>query len=134
MEVGRENCLFIHVTLIPYIASSGEYKSKPTQHSVKELQSIGITPNIVIVRCDERISDELKEKIALFCNVKRDCVIQNITLPILYKAPIMLEEENLSAIVCRELHLTAGRSTSRLAGLLSAAKNVGTRRFCTRRQ
>lgn len=125
MEVGRENCLFIHVTLIPYISSSGEYKSKPTQHSVKELQSIGITPNIIIVRCDERIPDELKEKIALFCNVKKDCVIQNITLPILYKAPIMLEEENLSAIVCRELNLKCGKlDLAEWENMLRRAENL----------
>lgn len=110
MEVGRENCLFVHVTLIPYIVSSGEYKSKPTQHSVKELQGIGISPNIIIARCDEKITDELKEKIALFCNVKRDCVIENTTLPILYQAPLMLEEGNLSEIVCRELSLKCGKT------------------------
>ena len=125
MEVGRENCLFIHVTLIPYISSSGEFKSKPTQHSVKELQSIGITPNIIIARCDERIPDELKEKIALFCNVKKDCVIQNITLPILYKAPVMLEKENLSAIVCRELHLNCGElDLTEWENMLRCAENL----------
>jgi len=110
MEVGRENCLFIHVTLIPYIVSSGEHKSKPTQHSVKELQGIGISPNIIIARCDEKLSDELKQKIALFCNVKYDCVIENLTMPILYQAPIMLEKSNFSKIVCRELSLKCGKS------------------------
>lgn len=110
MEKGRENCLFIHVTLIPYIVSSGEYKSKPTQHSVKELQGIGISPNIIVARCDEKLSEDLKEKISLFCNVKRDCVIENTTLPILYQAPLMLEESNLSKIVCRELSLKCGKS------------------------
>jgi CTP synthase len=105
MEIGRENCLFVHVTLIPYIVSSGEYKSKPTQHSVKELQGIGISPNIIIARCDEKITSEVKDKIALFCNVKKDCVIENITVPVLYQAPIMLEESKLSKIVCRELKL-----------------------------
>lgn len=110
MEVGRENCLFIHVTLIPYIEGSGEYKSKPTQHSVKELKGIGISPDIIIARCDTKISDELKDKIALFCNVKRDCIIENVTLPILYQAPIMLEESNFSKIVCRELSLKCVKS------------------------
>lgn len=109
MEIGKENCLFIHVTLIPYISSSGEYKSKPTQHSVKELQGIGISPNIIIARCDEKIDSEIKDKIALFCNVKRDCVIENITLPVLYQAPLMLEEGKLSKIVCRELKLKCGK-------------------------
>lgn len=110
MEMGRENCLFIHVTLIPYISSSGEYKSKPTQHSVKELQGLGISPNIIIARCDEKLDKEIKFKIALFCNLKEDCVIENITLPVLYQAPIMLEQSNLSEIVCRELSLKCGKS------------------------
>ncbi|HBL84451.1 MAG: CTP synthase [Clostridiales bacterium GWF2_38_85] len=105
LEVGLSNCLFVHVTLIPYIQSSGEHKSKPTQHSVKELRSIGIMPNIIIARCDEPIDDSIRHKIAMFCNVKLDCVIQNITLPVLYEAPIMLDKENFSDIVCRELSL-----------------------------
>ena len=105
LEVGRENCLFIHVTLVPYIASSGEYKSKPTQHSVKELRSIGITPNIIVPRCDEHINEDIRHKIALFCNVKPDCVIENITMPVLYQAPLMLEANHLSDIVCRELNI-----------------------------
>lgn len=104
-EVGRENCLFIHVTLIPYIKSSGEHKSKPTQHSVKELQSFGIMPDIIVARCDEPIEASVLRKIALFCNVKEDCVIQNLTLPVLYEAPIMLEEAGLAKIVLRELSL-----------------------------
>ena len=104
-EVGRENCLFIHVTLIPYIKSSGEHKSKPTQHSVKELQSFGIMPDIIVARCDEPIEESVLRKIALFCNVKEDCVIQNLTLPVLYEAPMMLEEAGLAKIVLRELSL-----------------------------
>lgn len=105
LEVGKENCLFIHVTLVPYIKSSGEHKSKPTQHSVKELQSLGITPDIIVCRCDEPLDDSIMDKISLFCNVKRDCVIENITLPVLYQAPLMLEEKHFSDIVCRELGL-----------------------------
>lgn len=106
-EVGTENSLFIHVTLIPYIKSSGEHKSKPTQHSVKELQSMGITPDIIVMRCDEPVDESIRQKISLFCNVKPDCVIENITLPVLYKAPIMLENNKFSDIVCRELQLSA---------------------------
>ena len=105
LEVGRENCLFIHVTLVPYIKSSGEHKSKPTQHSVKELRSLGINPDIIVTRCDEPISASIRQKISLFCNVKPDCVIENMTVPSLYQAPLMLEESNFSAIVCRELGL-----------------------------
>ena len=104
-EVGRENCLFIQVSLVPYIKSSGEHKSKPTQHSVKELRSMGIFPDIIVTRSDEPIDKEIKDKIALFCNVKPDCVIENLTMPILYQAPVMLEEHHFSDIVCRELNL-----------------------------
>ena len=105
LEIGRENSLFIHVTLVPYLRGSEEHKSKPTQHSVKELQGMGINPNIIVLRCDEPLEDSIKNKISMFCNVKPDCVIENITLPNLYEAPLMLEEANFSSIVCRELSL-----------------------------
>ena len=106
IEQGRENTLFIHVTLVPYLKASGEHKSKPTQHSVKELQGMGISPDILVLRVDEPIEDPLIfDKIAAFCNVKRDCVIENRTLPILYEAPLALEDQGLSGIVCRELGL-----------------------------
>lgn len=104
-EVGRGNCLYIHVTLVPYISSSGEYKSKPTQHSVKELQSFGITPSIIVTRSDEPLSEIIKQKIALLCNVKPDCVIDNTNTDVLYKIPLMLEKNGLSKVVCRELNL-----------------------------
>jgi CTP synthase len=105
IEVGRDNCLFIHVTLVPFIKGSNEHKSKPTQHSVKELQSLGISPNIIITRSDEELDESIKQKIAMFCNVKYDCVIENLTLPVLYEAPIMLHKNGLDSVVCRELHL-----------------------------
>lgn len=104
-EIGRENCLFIHVTLIPYLESSGEHKSKPTQHSVKELQSFGIMPDIIVARCNRPVEPSVLQKIALFCNVQEDCVIQNLTLPNLYAAPIMLEEAGLARTVLRRLSL-----------------------------
>ena len=107
LERGRENCLFIHVTLVPYLKGTGEHKSKPTQHSVKELRAMGISPNIVIARADEPINAGIKEKISLFCNVKPDCVIENITLPLLYEAPLMLHKNGLDAVVCRELGIDA---------------------------
>ncbi len=107
LEMGRENSLFIHVTLVPYLHGSDEHKSKPTQHSVKELQGMGIHPTIIILRCDEHLEDSIFKKIAMFCNVKEDCVIENITLPYLYEAPLMLEEAGFSGIVCRELHIDA---------------------------
>lgn len=109
LEQGVCNCLFIHVTLVPYLKSSGEHKSKPTQHSVKELRSMGISPNIIVTRADEPIDDSIKNKISLFCNVKQDCVIENSTLSCLYEAPLMLAENGLDKIVCRELDLETPR-------------------------
>ena len=107
LEVGRENSLFIHVTLVPFLRGSDEHKSKPTQHSVKELQGMGINPNIIVLRCDEPLEDAIFKKISMFCNVKPDCVLENITLPYLYEAPLMLEAENFSSVVCRELNIDA---------------------------
>jgi CTP synthase len=109
LEKGRKNCLFIHVTLVPYLKSSQEHKSKPTQHSVKELRSMGIAPDIIIARADEHINQDIKDKIALFCTVKPDCVIENITLPSLYEAPLMLNRNGLDKVVCRELGLKTRR-------------------------
>ena len=106
LEVGYQNSLFIHVTLVPFLKGSEEHKSKPTQHSVKELRGMGINPNIVVLRCDEPLEKNIFDKISLFCNVKPDCVIENITLPNLYEAPLMLEASHFSAVVCRELGLT----------------------------
>ena len=108
LEVGRENSLFIHVTLVPFLRGSDEHKSKPTQHSVKELQGMGINPNIIVLRCDEPLEGSIFQKISLFCNVKPDCVIENRTLPNLFEAPLMLERSNFSSVVCRELGLETG--------------------------
>ncbi len=104
-DVGRENCCFIHVTLVPYISGSCEFKSKPTQHSVKELQGMGIFPDIIVARVDSPMPTSIIEKIAMFCNVEPDCCIENLTVPVLYEAPMMLEKSNLSTTVCRILHL-----------------------------
>lgn len=109
LEVGRENSILIHVTLVPYISGSGEHKSKPTQHSVKELQSMGINPNIIVLRCDEPLEESIFNKISMFCNVKKDCVIENITLPCLYEAPLMLETAHFSSVVCRELGIETAK-------------------------
>ncbi|MBQ7580990.1 MAG: CTP synthase [Clostridia bacterium] len=105
LEVGRENSLFIHVTLVPYLHGSEEHKTKPTQHSVKELQGMGVNPNIIVLRCDEPLEESILRKISLFCNVKPDCVIENITLSNLYEAPLMLEKSGFSDVVCRELNI-----------------------------
>lgn len=107
LETGRENSLFIHVTLVPFLSGSGEHKSKPTQHSVKELRGMGINPDIIVLRCDQPLEESIFKKISMFCNVKPDCVIENLTLPILYEAPLMLEQSHFSKVVCRELGLDA---------------------------
>lgn len=97
--------LYIHVPLIVQIPGSGELKSKPTQHSVKELLSVGIQPDILVCRTDAEISEDVRHKIALFCNVEPDCVIQNLTAQTLYEAPLLLEREGLADCVCRKLGL-----------------------------
>lgn len=101
----RRDCLFLHVTLVPYIAASQELKTKPTQHSVKELLSLGIQPDIIVCRSEQHLPSDLRDKIALFCNVKRECVIENCDVSLLYEAPLVLEEEGLASIVCKEFGL-----------------------------
>ena len=103
-EAGRENCLFVHVTLAP-VVTDGEMKTKPTQHSVKELRGLGVSPDIIVLRTDGAVSEETRNKVALFCNVEPDCVIEDSNVDILYEAPIMLEKSNFTAIVSRELGL-----------------------------
>lgn len=103
LELGRRNCLFIHVCLVPYITGSDEFKSKPTQHSVRELQGLGIHPDIIVARSDKEIPKDICEKISLFCNVNPDCVISNTTLPCLYEVPLMLHDQKMDDVVCREL-------------------------------
>ena len=108
-EVGRRNCLFIHVTLVPFISGSDEPKSKPTQHSVKELRGLGIQPDMIVCRVDQPLTDDIRHKISMFCNVQPDCVIENRTMPVLYQAPLMLEQSHFCDIVCRELSLGCGK-------------------------
>ena len=105
LEKNPEDVLYIHVTLLPYISGSNEIKSKPTQHSVKELQSYGIKPNILVCRSEIDIPDSIREKLALFCNVRRENVIQNKTVKCLYEVPLMLEREGLGRAVCNHLRL-----------------------------
>ncbi|MDE6035037.1 MAG: CTP synthase [Ruminococcus sp.] len=102
-EQGRNNVAYIHVTLVPYVAGSEELKSKPTQHSTKELLSIGIQPDIIVLRSEKPIPDSMRDKIALFCNIRKDDVIQNLTAPSLYEVPLWLEKEGLAKSVCHHL-------------------------------
>ena len=104
-EVGRQNAIMIQVTLIPYLKASGEMKTKPTQMSVKSLQSMGIWPDILVCRSDYPVDDSMREKIALFCNVPKSHVLQNLDAPSLYEVPLMLEEENLAKAVCECLNI-----------------------------
>ena len=105
LEKNPEDVLYIHVTLLPYIFGSNEIKSKPTQHSVKELQSLGIKPNILVCRTEQEIPENIREKLSLFCNVRKTSVIQNLTADCLYAVPLMLEKEGLAREVCNHLKL-----------------------------
>ena len=105
IEKSPEDVMYIHVTLLPYISGSNELKSKPTQHSVKELQSFGIKPDVLVCRTETPIPEEMKKKIALFCNVRPENVIQNMTADNLYAVPLMLEDEGLANVTCEHLHL-----------------------------
>ncbi|MDI3481960.1 MAG: synthase [Tepidanaerobacteraceae bacterium] len=102
-DLGRDHVLYIHVTLVPYLARAGELKTKPTQHSVKELRSIGIQPDIIVCRCERALSKELKEKIALFCNVEPEAVVQNYDADTIYEVPLILKNEGLDEIVTTKL-------------------------------
>ena len=104
-EVGRSNVAYVHVTLLPYIEMSGEQKTKPTQHSVKELQNVGIQPDIIVCRSEYPIGDSSKKKLSLFCNVSQDCIIQDLTTDKLYSVPLMLEEEGFAKVVLRKIRL-----------------------------
>ena len=105
IEEGYANCMYIHVALIPFITPSNELKTKPAQHSVKELLSLGIQPDILVCRCDRPLGKEIKQKLSLFCNVKLDCVIENTNMPSLYEVPLALEEEGLAEQVIKRLKI-----------------------------
>jgi len=106
LEKNPEDVIYIHVTLLPYITGSNELKSKPTQHSVKELQSYGIKPDIIVCRSEVEIPTEIRNKLALFCNVRSENVIANLTAENLYAVPLMLEEQGLAKSVCKKLNLS----------------------------
>lgn len=109
VEIGRDNCLFIHVTLVPYLAASDELKSKPTQHSVKEMLSLGIHPDIIVCRTEHPLTEDIRRKVALFCNVDADCVIENNNCDILYAVPMMLKEQKMDEVVVKKLGIDAPR-------------------------
>ncbi len=104
-EVGKNDTLYIHVTLVPYISAAGELKTKPTQHSVKELRSIGITPDIIVCRSEKPISKGMRDKIAMFCDVDPDAVLQNLTAKSIYEVPMLMEEQGLDTVALRKLEM-----------------------------
>ena len=117
-DKGRENCLFLHVTLIPYLESSGEHKSKPAQHSVNQLQSYGIFPDIIIARCSRPLEEGIRDKLSLFCNIPKECVFENRTMPSLYEVPYMLQKQGLDDVVCRKFHIDAPQADLRSWSML----------------
>jgi len=123
-EIGRENALFIHLTLVPYIAASGELKTKPTQHSVKELREIGIQPDLLLCRCDRPLPHDMKAKIALFCNVRENEVITAQDVPTIYEVPLMFARQSLDDMIVKKLQLNAGeRDLAKWTELVETIKN-----------
>ncbi|MGN1116609.1 MAG: CTP synthase, partial [Candidatus Ornithomonoglobus sp.] len=130
-EVGKENCIYVHLTLVPYLSSSGEQKTKPTQHSVKELLSLGIQPDVIVLRTEHPLEPGTKEKIALFCNVSQDSVIENQDLDTLYAVPLALEEEGLANTVCRKLGLANNEpELDDWKAMVDVAKELLTKKEC----
>ncbi len=128
-DLGRQNVLYIHVSLVPLVPGSNELKTKPTQHSVKELLSIGIQPDIIVCRTEHNMSQDMREKLSLFCNVPVDCIIQNLTADMLYEVPLMLSAEGLDEVVCNRLSLKCCETDltewkSMVARAKSASKSV----------
>lgn len=105
-DIGRENVMYIHVTLIPYIKAAGEMKTKPTQHSVKELRSLGIQPNVIVTRTEQPLSQDMKDKLALFCDIDKNAVIEGIDAETLYEVPLFYQEQGLDDYVCNHLGLS----------------------------
>ncbi|MDR3288872.1 MAG: CTP synthase [Peptococcaceae bacterium] len=106
-DIGRENVIYIHVTLIPYLVASGELKSKPTQHSVKELKGIGIQPSVLVCRTEKPLSNDMKEKMALLCDIEREAIIEAVTAPTIYEVPLFLQQQGMDDIVLKLLSLEA---------------------------
>ncbi len=122
-EVGRENVFYVHLTLLPYISATGELKTKPTQHSVKELRSIGIQPDAILCRSEHPVSDAIKDKISLFCDVPRDAVIPLLTVPNVYEVPLILEEAGLGELLVQSLGLP--QRDGDLSGWASMVERMG---------
>lgn len=124
-DLGHKNVIFIHVTLLPYLNMAGELKTKPTQHSVKELTGLGIQPDIIILRSEKEVNDDIKEKISLFCNIESRAVIQNADAEELYEVPLLLEKEGLASLVCEKLSIKCGEvDSSDWISMVEKSKNL----------
>ncbi|QQE74253.1 CTP synthase [Brevibacillus composti] len=124
-DIGRENVMYIHVTLVPFIKAAGEMKTKPTQHSVKELRSLGIQPNVIVTRTEQPLSQDMKDKLALFCDIDKKAVIECVDAETLYDIPLQLQEQGLDDYVCRHLGLTCGEADmTEWKSLVSKIKNL----------
>ena len=124
-DLGHKNVIFIHVTLLPYLNMAGELKTKPTQHSVKELTGLGIQPDIIILRSEKEVNDDIKEKISLFCNIESRAVIQNADAEELYEVPLLLEKEGLANLVCEKLSINCGEvDSSDWISMVEKSKNL----------
>ena len=124
-DLGRGNVVYVHVTLVPYIQAANELKTKPTQHSVKELRGIGIQPDVIVCRSERPLSKEMKDKLALFCDIEKEAVIQNLDVPSIYEVPLMLEEEGLADIVLRKMGLETGPpDLSEWCSMVAKLKNM----------
>lgn len=125
IDIGFENTLYIHNTLVPYLVAASELKTKPTQHSVKELRSLGINPDIIVLRTSHDISKDMKEKVALFCSVKEEAIIEVKDAEIIYEVPLALQAQNLDDIVCRHFNLECPPADMRdWQGLINKIKNI----------
>jgi len=124
-DIGRQNVMYIHVTLIPFIRAAGELKTKPTQHSVKELRSLGIQPNVIVTRTERPLSEEMKDKLALFCDIDRNAVIEAVDAETIYEVPLQLQEQGLDEYVCNHLGLACGKADmSEWRALVNKIKNL----------
>ncbi len=124
VDVGRENCMYIHVTMVPFLETSHELKSKPTQHSVKELLSLGIQPDCIVCRTKYVMPPEFKDKLALFCNVSADCVIDNVDVATIYDLPLMLEKKGFANVVAKRLGLTNQHDLSEWTAMVNKSKHA----------
>jgi CTP synthase len=124
-DIGHENVMYVHLTLVPFLSFSGEMKTKPSQHSVKELLSLGIQPDAILCRTEKPMNEDMRDKLALFCNVQKDCIIENADADSIYEVPLLLEKEKFADIVCQKLKLNPPKpDLAEWRGLLERSANI----------